>query len=103
MKKSGAFSSLRNKVELVFREADSDLAVAREELVRIEDETIDDIIEKFRPNTTRVFIEALLSNLPGLPINPIGVFTGTRDVAAEKKKAEKLNWFYVLRDLRGDM
>jgi hypothetical protein len=102
LKKSGAFGALKAKITQVLGDAAGDLQAAQEEFRILEDQTTAEIVERFRPKTLKIGIEALLENLPVVPINPIGMYTAIRDFVAERDKARAFNWLYVLRELRGE-
>ena len=67
----------------------------------LEDATIDDIVNRFRPRVKKVAAQAIIGNLPGIPFaNPFGLYLGSRDTINEFKKERQFNWFYLLRDMR---
>jgi hypothetical protein len=103
LKKSGSFSSLRRKIADVFKDAHGNFAQAQISFQRLEQETMSDIIERYRPRFATVALEALFSNLPGLPVNPFGLYTGAKSTLTEWQKRRNLSWFYVLRDLRREL
>ena len=101
LKINGNFDSLRDKLKEVVALTPNDLSAAQDELEKLEQEAIEDIIEKYRPNVKKVAIESVLANIPGIPlVNPAGAFFGVRDTIEEKNKATELSWFYLLRDVR---
>lgn len=82
-----------------FDVAEGNIYSARDVFKNFEDETTNEIIEQFRPNTTFVAIESVLSNIPFLPINPFGLLLGARALIAESGKRSQHGWFYALHDL----
>jgi hypothetical protein len=101
LRQRGGFGGLRQKIQEAFEVATGDPQKARAVFQGFEDATTNEIVERFRPSVRNVTVEAILTNLPGLPLNPFGFFTGGRDIAEEVTKRNKLDWFYLLRDMRG--
>lgn len=101
IKKAGNFDKLRDKLGEIISVSPSSLSLAQDELGKIETKAMEEIIEKYRPNISKVAIESAVANIPGIPFfNPASAFFGLRDTYNEKKKFNELSWFYLLRDVR---
>ncbi len=101
LKEKGDFDNLRKKVAEVISGSSCDINDAQHELSRLEEKATSEIIEKYRPNVNKITIESAISNIPCIPIlNPVSAFFGARDIREEFRKAEELNWFYLLRDIK---
>lgn len=100
LRKNGHLKSLRDKIGQSFNNANGNLDKARVLFDKSESEAIESIIEGEKPNTKRVAIESILSNIPGLPINPFSLFFGLRDTAKSYTKSNDHGWLYLLRDIR---
>lgn len=80
--------------------ADGDLNQAKVLFYQSERDAVNSIIDSSRPNTIRVAIESILANIPGVEVNPFGVFLGLRDTAKSIKKGNEHGWLYLLRDIK---
>lgn len=101
LKKEGNFELLRKKISEVSVSCKGDYGNATIALSRCEENTMSEIIERYRPNVKKVAIESTISNIPCIPIiNPAGVYLGLKAVKEEYEKASELNWFYLLRDIK---
>lgn len=92
--------SLRQNISRCAEESGSDIDKARQSFCNLEAEVIDSIIDGSRPRTKRVAFEAVLANIPGLPVNPFSLFLGARDTKHEHQRQRESGWFYLLRDIR---
>lgn len=101
LKKAGNFDKLRDKLSEIISTFPNDISLAQNELASVEKKAMEEIIEKYRPNVSKVALESAAANIPGIPLfNPISAFFGLRDTYNEKKKFNELSWFYLLRDVR---
>jgi hypothetical protein len=101
LKSHGTVPSLRRKLGEVMLAANRDVAAASAELQRLENEAMEEIIERFRPEFKTVLAETLWASIPTAPFpNPVNAFLHWRDVRRELKKANEFSWTYLLRDIR---
>jgi hypothetical protein len=61
---------------------------------------MDEIVELAKPRPRKVSIEAVLANIPGLPVNPASVYFGVRDSVSAIKRSKEFGWLHLLRDIR---
>jgi len=99
-RKNGSLRSLRDKIAQSVASAGANLEEAKSLFGRSEQDAIDEILENSRPRVKRVAIEAILANLPGMAVNPFGLFFGFRDTAAAHKRNQENGWLYLLRDIK---
>ena len=99
-KRCGGLGGLRQKIHEAFDVAAGDPQRARAVFEGFEDATTSEIIDRYRPRFRKVAVESILGIIPGLPVNPFGLFFSGRDMIEEGKKHKQLDWFYVLRDMR---
>jgi hypothetical protein len=85
----------------VLNETDHRLPDAQGRLEDLEAKASQEIIEAYRPNAKKVALESAIGNAPcGLPMNPAGLALAARDIKKAKEAQRKLDWFYLLRDVR---
>jgi len=100
LKSRGTFKPLKFKIEELHQKGNIDKNISQNLLSLDENSVIEELIEEYRPKIIKTSIKNISSNIPGLPINPVGVYYGLKEIWEESKKAEDLAWFYALRDLR---
>jgi len=100
LRRQTGFSSLREKIAEGVRLAGTDLQSAKQFFDKLEEETVNRVIEMGRPKVLKVAIESIIANLPGLAINPYGVYVGIRDTVSAIRKRKDFSWLYLLRDVR---
>jgi hypothetical protein len=100
IRKNGGLEALRERIAHSVARAGSDVEAAKKLFDGLEQSAMDAIVEKGQPRVKRVAIESILSNVPGLPVNPFSLFFGIRDTAAELKKHREHGWLYLLREIR---
>lgn len=96
----GGLNSLRRKIGDAVQQASTDLNAAKKLFDELEKNAIDNIVEKGRPKVKKVAIESILANIPGMAVNPFGIFFSVRDILSVTKKRKDLGWFYLLRDIK---
>lgn len=99
-RKSGSLKSLRHTLSSSIEQSGADIEKASALLQRSEQEMLEAMLEVSRPRLKRVAFEAILSNIPGLAVNPFSLFFGARDTAHHYKRQKDAAWFYLLRDIR---
>lgn len=101
IKKRGNFDNFRSSMRKMVSDCGGDLEYALKRLKSEEEIAFCEIIERYRPAVKPVLAEALWSNVPNIPfVNPVGVYFGWKNVIAEREKAKRFDWCYILRDVR---
>jgi hypothetical protein len=100
LRKQGSLELLRQKIGQAVESAGTDLELAKSLFNKAETQAIEAIVDTNRPRVKRIAIESILSNLPGLPINPFSVLFGLRDTAKSYTRNKDFGWLYLLRDIR---
>lgn len=70
------------------------------EFKAIERETSLCFVEENRQYTGDVVVKSLLTNIPGLPVNPFGIADGLSSISHTKQMNEKYSWLMFLLDLK---
>lgn len=99
-RRSGSLAMLRGKMAEAVERAGTNIEDARHSFDELESNLIDEIVDAARPQPKKVAIEALLANIPGLPVNPASVYFGIRDSASAVNRNSQHGWLYLLRDIR---
>jgi hypothetical protein len=100
LRRNGAMGTLRTKMAEAVERVGANLDAAKQAFEDIEKNAMDDILELARPRPRKVAIEALLANIPGLPVNPASLYFGARDTLSAIKRSNAAGWLYLLRDIR---
>ncbi len=99
-RRDGALVKLRNQMATAVERSGTDLEAAKQALGAAEKDAMDAIVERARPRPLKVAIEAVLANVPGLPVNPASVYFGARDTVTAVRRKGDYGWLYLLRDIR---
>src|SRR5262249_4326742 len=95
--------SFRSKlVELQNRCRESDRTAAAEIVQDMELNDLRTLARMVRPSVKTTLIKFIVSNVPlPLPVNPVSVGMGIKDLATERVRAAQFGWLYFLLDLQG--
>ena len=100
LRRNGYLGALRSKMAEAVERAGASVEAAKKAFDEVEKGVMDDIVELAKPRPRKVSIEAVLANIPGLPVNPASVYFCVRDSVSAVKRSKKFGWLYLLRDIR---
>lgn len=97
-----SLGSLRQKMADAVEKAGTNVDDAKKALSGLEQEAMEAIVGAVRPRPRKVGVEAILANVPGLPVmfNPASVYFGVRDTVKAARMERDFGWLYLLRDIR---
>jgi hypothetical protein len=99
-RRNHSLGTLRLTIAKAVERAGESVDDAKQAFDEVEKGVMNDIVESARPKVKKVAVEALLANIPGLPVNPASVYFGLRDSVSVAKRDKNLGWLYLLRDIR---
>jgi hypothetical protein len=95
--------SFRSKlVEAQNRYRESDITAAAEIVQEMGLNDLRTLARMVRPSGKMALIKFIASNIPlPIPVNPVSVGLGIKDLATERVRAAQFGWLYFLLDLQG--
>lgn len=99
LKRKETFGQLRKKMEAIYDASERDMTSALSSLREAERQTTEEIVDRSRPAPGKALIEGVAGNIP-VPGNFLSIVLSLKAFITEANKAERYEWFYMLRDLR---